>query len=869
MALSGTVSTNDYKTRYYYVKWSATQSVTGNTSTLSWTLGCDGGSSSWYAERTLTVTLAGSTVYSKTDRVQRYSGTIASGSFVVNHDANGAASFNIGIQVAVYTSDVNCTGSSSFTLDTIPRKSELSSSDGTLGTAVTINVTRKSSSFTHTITYWCGDYKGTICTKSSSTSFSWTPPLEFSNGAPNGTSVYNSLIIETFNGSTSIGTNSYGFIYQIPASVVPTVSLTVEDDLGYASTYGGYVQTKSKAKVVVSASGKYGSTIKSYSTTVDGRTYTASSFTSNTLNTTGKLTIKTTITDSRNRTATATKDITVLSYASPKITSFSVKRCKSSGREDSAGTYLAVIFSSEISSLSSKNTATYTVEYKKASEGSYTSASLSSYDGTYSVSGGKYVFAADTSSSYDVVLKVADAFSAIQKDGYGQAISKLFSWLNKGLGWAFGKVAELENALEIAWKTYVRGDFYTNGSVMINGSTDVDGKNLLRETSSKWSDWITPRTNGNNIKKEFYYIYDLGKLSRGTTISFSFDIEFSGVTEGSGGTFAVYTRDVAYPNSNDNLNAVWGRLGMEKVMNLSSPPSDGVYHYSKVRKLDRDFASYARGLFLIRCDYWGSGKYRVRNVKYAVESQETDWTPAPEDSVLTVDGPSHVYGDMTIDGLTYFNDTSYDQYNQPITNGLTLYTGSGNANAIDPNTTLYDLILSDHSNGPGSGSWYIQTYFYNSKTTSSNRVQYAFPYSTSNGACCMWHRYYYNGTWTKWIRHENSPDILYENSSGTNGTVTLNNSAANYNYLEVIYIVDGGNMSYHNSSRVPHPNGKHVTLPTIFYTQNVQQISSCVYLINGTTMTRGGIWFTNLSASGVTGGGAKSSTRVVMVLGYV
>ena len=110
MALSGSIKTNGYEGRYYQVDWKATQSVSGNTSTISWTLKCAGGSSSWYAERTLKVVLAGSTVYSKTDRVQRYTGTIASGTKTITHDSSGAASFSISIQAAVYGSSVNCTG---------------------------------------------------------------------------------------------------------------------------------------------------------------------------------------------------------------------------------------------------------------------------------------------------------------------------------------------------------------------------------------------------------------------------------------------------------------------------------------------------------------------------------------------------------------------------------------------------------------------------------------------------------------------------------------------------------------------------------------------------------------------------------------
>lgn len=385
------------------------------------------------------------------------------------------------------------------TLSTIPRKSELAASNGTLGTTQTLTVTRKSTSFTHTITYTCGSYSGTICDKSTSTSISWTPPLEFANGEPNGGSVYISLKIETFNGSTSIGSNTSSITCAIPTSVVPTVSFTVGDSMGYLSTYSDYVQTKSKFQIAITAGGVYSSTIKSYSTSVDGKTFSDASFTTDVIKNSGTLTITVTVIDSRGRTATASKTVTVLAYVGPKISSFSVKRCNSSGVSDSSGAYLGLTFSASVTSLNSKNTAAYVVKYKKKTDSSYTSATLSSYAGSYSVSNGSYVFAASTSSSYDVILEVTDAFSTANKSGEGSPITKLFSWLNRGLGWAFGKVAEIENALDVAWDTYIRKNLYVTGSVKASSGVYDGFDTMIRNgaaayTGSGTSNAIDPNT---------------------------------------------------------------------------------------------------------------------------------------------------------------------------------------------------------------------------------------------------------------------------------------------------------------------------------------------------------------------------------------
>lgn len=121
MALSGSVSTNKYDARYYELSWTATQSIAKNTSTVEWTLKAKGDAGAWYAERTLKVVLAGQTVLSKTDRVERYDGVVATGSVTLTHDTTGNKSFDVSVDVAIYGTSVNATADETFTLDQIPR----------------------------------------------------------------------------------------------------------------------------------------------------------------------------------------------------------------------------------------------------------------------------------------------------------------------------------------------------------------------------------------------------------------------------------------------------------------------------------------------------------------------------------------------------------------------------------------------------------------------------------------------------------------------------------------------------------------------------------------------------------------------------
>lgn len=476
MALSGSFNTNGYSEgRYYTLAWTAVQNIANNTSTINWTLSCAGGLS-WYAERTLRVVIDGQTVYSKTARVERYAGTIATGSLTVTHNSEGKRNFSASVEAAVYESHITCSGSRSFTLNDIPRKSELSMSGGTLGTAQTINVTRKSTAFTHTITYYSGRYSGTLCTKSGTTSFTFTPPLDWANDGANSTSVTARFTIDTYSGSTLIGSNSYYYNYSIPASVKPTVSFTLDDAEGYLAKYGKYIQTKSKLKIAITANGAYGSTIKSYNTTADGKTYAEANITTDVIVGSGTLTISVTVTDSRNRTASASKTITVLEYTPPQITGFEVYRCNSSGEADSAGGYMAVKFSAAITSLEKKNTAAYKVSRKKATLTDYTDETLSTLAGVYSVTDDIYVFAAETASSYDVILAVTDAFSTTEKRGSGSSTAHQMSLHHSGRGIAFGKTAEKEGVFESDYPAYFNKNtnFYEDANFKKAASFDDD-----------------------------------------------------------------------------------------------------------------------------------------------------------------------------------------------------------------------------------------------------------------------------------------------------------------------------------------------------------------------------------------------------------
>ena len=253
----------------------------------------------------------------------------------------------------------------------------------------------------------------------------------------------------------------------------PTVSIAVSDAAGYKNTYGSYIQGMSKLNITVTASGSQGSTIKAYKTTADGNTYTTASITSSVIANSGTLTVQTTVTDSRGRTATASTSVSVLAYSAPKISALSVKRSDAEGNSSSSGAYLAVTFNSEMTALNNKNTASFSLQYKKSSSSSYTTETLSAFSGQYVVSNGVFVFPAETASSYNIILTVSDAFGNVAKTATGSSVKKLWSVLSKGLGFAFGKVAELNGVLDIGFKTKFTGGIQNEVLEKISDLNDV------------------------------------------------------------------------------------------------------------------------------------------------------------------------------------------------------------------------------------------------------------------------------------------------------------------------------------------------------------------------------------------------------------
>ncbi len=124
MANSGSFNTSSYSVRYLTFNWWInSQDVNGNYTDIGWSLvGAGGSTTKWYTTGNVKVVIDGEQVYFNATRFNLYNGTqVASGTKRLWHDGNGNKTFSASAEAGIYTVAVNCSGSGSWALPTIPR----------------------------------------------------------------------------------------------------------------------------------------------------------------------------------------------------------------------------------------------------------------------------------------------------------------------------------------------------------------------------------------------------------------------------------------------------------------------------------------------------------------------------------------------------------------------------------------------------------------------------------------------------------------------------------------------------------------------------------------------------------------------------
>lgn len=421
-----------------------------------------------------------STVTLKEASPRQWSSAIVytSGWFTVSNKISGTTS----VAFKMYSgsgSTRNNTYTYSMAVD--PAASKVSASNGTLGTALNLTVTRYNTGFTHTITYKCGSATGTVVTKATASTISWgsgngnTVALASQNTA--GQTVNVTFTITTYNGTSVIGTNSATVSMTIPESVKPSLSLSVSDVEGYFSTYGAFIQGWSKLRIDATPTLAYNSPIKAFTVTADGKSYNEYSVvpvTTGVLQGKGTLPITAAARDARSRSSgLVSTNITVLEYTSPSVTVVAY-RCNSSGAADPEGAYMKVGFTATITSLNGKNSASYTVKYG-ATTLTGTGSSFTSD-----------IIACDVSRVWTVEVTVTDKVTSTTKSAVIPIAFTLMDFYNTGMGVALGKVAT-RDGFDCAMDAYFTGNVTVGNKLLVDliypvGSIYMSTNNVSPQT---------------------------------------------------------------------------------------------------------------------------------------------------------------------------------------------------------------------------------------------------------------------------------------------------------------------------------------------------------------------------------------------------
>ena len=761
MATSGTLQLNpntyttDGAPNRADINWSATW----NSSTLQWSVSWNavaaGNTNSYWVtifSGTVTFTDAnGNVLDTKSMAAQvpkaRGGDQLLSGSFVVGVDSLGNQTLNISgrFQIEFNGSGSDNAGTSkgtgSYALDQMAMASTFtvtSSTVGASGGASTVSISRRSPSYTHSVTWTFGSYTHTET--GVGTSVTYTIPASWLNAIPSSPTGVGSVTVQTYNGSTPIGSAATAQ-FSVTAAVYPSIGSFTSAPRGAAYTAQitnyttTYVSGYSTALLTASSvAGAYGSSIKRYDFYQSGAliaqaSSSASSYSYETVNPVSGSEIQFTVvvTDTRDRQTSANVSISLRPYAVPSYTETTVYRCNQSGTATNDGTYV-FIRASAYATPTENSITSLSFAVKTTSSSTYGSE-IALTNGTYNISSGY----ANTS-SYDIRLTATDKL--------GQTSYKYFTiptaeytmdFKVGGNGVAFGKVAETANLVDSAW------GFRSTGT-----GTLYDAENSTANTDTRI------RVKRTDTNRDIELLVGQGGTNRGLYVN-----------DGNMNGWLVYYDDADLNISKViKINSNGGTLSIGAVntgwYHFMGSPARAFYFDNQI-STQGNIAPYFNNQFTLGdANHAWSVVYGV-NFTGTAASANTAWGVSQSDNRDTNQAPSWYFSNYAYKAISEFKTSSVIGLN------------SGH---------YYANLITETPWGDSSGGYPVQ-------------------YATSNG-----HLYKRvatsNSAWGAWGRVDSSSVLLASSVGSTEVTIT---SAASY--YSAFIIVGTPSTNYQASCYIP------------------------------------------------------------------
>lgn len=442
----------------------------------------------------------------------------------IPHDSNGGKHFDFSFSQEFkvtlsgsYVGSVSASGG--IDCDVIPRATKPYCSPASVyfGNSVTIKTPRASSDFGHVISYSYYDTNVQIAANQWNDEFKWTVPTSLINKMTNTSYSYMTFKVDTYNHAGKyIGTNYCRLDLVLPSGYEPSVTgiTYTNEDTAIAKRFGAstIIQGVSKVKCNVSTSTKNGATITYYQNEIDGQSIPGpnSFFTTQPLKSSGTVTLKSTVTDSRGQKAALSKNISVTPWWSPAVKNVSAQRWNvTSNKADDEGTAVKITYSFSVAPVANKNDKSVMIQYKNGE----TWTTLATYTDSYSGENKVYISSAgkfNTDNAYSFRVLVKDYFTTDGVASYA-AIAPSFKLLDfsaDGRGIGVGCKAEtgklkVDMPLEAqSFNGYVF-DFDTENQVDTWVPVLTDKK--IQHRVIGWSQWYSCGTNGCGITLKYRY----------------------------------------------------------------------------------------------------------------------------------------------------------------------------------------------------------------------------------------------------------------------------------------------------------------------------------------------------------------------------
>lgn len=392
-------------------------------------------------------------------------------------------------------------------------------------------------------------------------------------------------------------------------------------------------------------------------------------------------------------------------------------------------------------------------------------------------------------------------------------------------------------------------------------------------------------------------------LTLSTTKPTRTDYNFLGwATSASGGV--VYTPGATYINNSAvTLYAVWELAYVKpRLINFSA------------QRCDSAGATAEDGTYVKVTFNWATDNAKI-NVRVEWKAQnDSTWTAEYfNDSGVTSGSINEIIGEGAID-----NETSYlfracvtdreddgTTYSPQITIGTVKYPidvkngGTGVAFGktaeedsiadfaytvklgggltpifLEAETDLNDVLIPNFYTGENissynyvncpltSGTFYLEVVSMGADGQVRQRIT-----SCSKDNSVSYERIYYQSTWGNWRDCYFGEEVIYDNESGSTGTITLSTAASQYVYLEIYFTDNNGSGCGH--TKIHNPNGKTVDLSLIEASSGATTyFRRTKYTISGSTITpnteyAGYVKITNATASTTGGTNYIKITRVI------